>query len=147
MGGGITRTFRLWTHTSDDSYIYQLSLVVATATLYLLFIYQVYIYITWYWYIFIARARPGLYSPTRTCSTNTIDRARSRTTVCSEGSAFSSSAANSWFLPSGRRHEGHVRKPSELDAYSIMQTRRIPPDAHVRRLIWQARTQKAYVQA
>ena len=29
----ITRTFRPWTHTSDDSYIYQLSLVVATATL------------------------------------------------------------------------------------------------------------------
>ena len=24
--------FRPWTHTSDDSYIYQLSLVVATAT-------------------------------------------------------------------------------------------------------------------
>ena len=32
MGGGITRTFRPWTHTSDDSYIYQLLLVVATAT-------------------------------------------------------------------------------------------------------------------
>ena len=28
-------TFRPWTHTSDDSYIYQLSLVVATATAYL----------------------------------------------------------------------------------------------------------------
>ena len=28
----ITRTFRPWRHTSDDSYIYQLSLVVATAT-------------------------------------------------------------------------------------------------------------------
>ena len=28
----ITRTFRPWTHTFDDSYIYQLSLVVATAT-------------------------------------------------------------------------------------------------------------------
>ena len=28
----ITPTFRPWTHTSDDSYIYQLSLVVATAT-------------------------------------------------------------------------------------------------------------------
>ena len=28
----ITRTFRPWTHTYDDSYIYQLSLVVATAT-------------------------------------------------------------------------------------------------------------------
>ena len=27
------RTFRPWTHTSDDSYIYQLSLVVATATI------------------------------------------------------------------------------------------------------------------
>ena len=27
-------TFRPWTHTSDDSYIYQLSLVVATATVY-----------------------------------------------------------------------------------------------------------------
>ena len=26
------RTYRPWTHTSDDSYIYQLSLVVATAT-------------------------------------------------------------------------------------------------------------------
>ena len=25
-------TFRSWTHTSDDSYMYQLSLVVATAT-------------------------------------------------------------------------------------------------------------------
>ena len=37
MGGGITRTFRPWTHTSDDSYIYQLSLVVATATILLLF--------------------------------------------------------------------------------------------------------------
>ena len=32
VGVGITRTFRPWTHTSDDSYIYQLSLVVATAT-------------------------------------------------------------------------------------------------------------------
>ena len=32
VGGGITRTFRPWTHTSDDSYICQLSLVVATAT-------------------------------------------------------------------------------------------------------------------
>ena len=30
VGGGITRTFRPWTHTSDDSYIYQLSLVVVT---------------------------------------------------------------------------------------------------------------------
>ena len=29
----ITPTFRPWTHTSDDSYFYQLSLVVATATL------------------------------------------------------------------------------------------------------------------
>ena len=28
----VTPTFRPWTHTSDDSYIYQLSLVVATAT-------------------------------------------------------------------------------------------------------------------
>ena len=28
----ITPTFRPWTHTSDDSYIYQLSLVLATAT-------------------------------------------------------------------------------------------------------------------
>ena len=28
------RTFRPWTHTSDDSYIYQLSLVVATATVF-----------------------------------------------------------------------------------------------------------------
>ena len=27
----ITPTFSLWTHTSDDSYIYQLSLVLATA--------------------------------------------------------------------------------------------------------------------
>ena len=26
--------FRAWTHTSDDSYIYQLSLVVATATVF-----------------------------------------------------------------------------------------------------------------
>ena len=25
-------TFRPWTHTSDDSYMYQLSLVLATAT-------------------------------------------------------------------------------------------------------------------
>ena len=32
VGGGIARTFRPWTHKSDDSYIYQLSLVVATAT-------------------------------------------------------------------------------------------------------------------
>ena len=32
MGGGITRTFGPWTNTSDDSYIYQLSLVVATAS-------------------------------------------------------------------------------------------------------------------
>ena len=32
VGGGITRTFRPWTHTSDDSHMYQLSLVVATAT-------------------------------------------------------------------------------------------------------------------
>ena len=30
-------TFRPWTHTSDDSYIYQLSLVVATATVSFLF--------------------------------------------------------------------------------------------------------------
>ena len=30
----ITRTFRPWTHTSDDSYIYQLSLVVATSVVY-----------------------------------------------------------------------------------------------------------------
>ena len=30
-----TPTFSPWTHTSDDSYIYQLSLVLATATLYL----------------------------------------------------------------------------------------------------------------
>ena len=29
---GITPTFRPWTHTSDDSYIYQLSLVLTTAT-------------------------------------------------------------------------------------------------------------------
>ena len=28
----ITPTFSLWMHTSDDSYIYQLPLVVATAT-------------------------------------------------------------------------------------------------------------------
>ena len=28
----ITPTFSPWTHTSDDSYFYQLSLVVATAT-------------------------------------------------------------------------------------------------------------------
>ena len=28
----ITPTFRPWTHTSYDSYLYQLSLVVATAT-------------------------------------------------------------------------------------------------------------------
>ena len=34
VGGGITRTFRPWTHTFDDSYIYQLSLVVATATVF-----------------------------------------------------------------------------------------------------------------
>ena len=34
----ITRTFRPWTHTSDDSYIYQLSLVVATATVQLLYL-------------------------------------------------------------------------------------------------------------
>ena len=33
--------FRPWTHTSDDSFIYQLSLVVATATLYLINIYLV----------------------------------------------------------------------------------------------------------
>ena len=38
VGGGITRTFRPWTHTSDDSYIYQLSLVVATATLSLFYL-------------------------------------------------------------------------------------------------------------
>ena len=28
----ITPTFRPWTHTSDDNYLYQLSLVLATAT-------------------------------------------------------------------------------------------------------------------
>ena len=28
----ITPTFSPWTHTSDDSYIYQLSLILATAT-------------------------------------------------------------------------------------------------------------------
>ena len=39
VGGGITRTFRPRTHTSDDSYIYQLSLVVATATVSYLYIY------------------------------------------------------------------------------------------------------------
>ena len=33
----ITRTFRPWTHTSDDSCIYQLSLVVATATVSFIF--------------------------------------------------------------------------------------------------------------
>ena len=32
----ITPTFSPWTHTSDDSYMYQLSLVVATATVYIL---------------------------------------------------------------------------------------------------------------
>ena len=32
VGGGIARTFRPWTHKSDDSYLYQLSRVVATAT-------------------------------------------------------------------------------------------------------------------
>ena len=31
-GWWYSRTFRPWTHTSDDSYIYQLLLVVATAT-------------------------------------------------------------------------------------------------------------------
>ena len=31
----ITPTFTPWTHTSDDSYIYQLSLVLATATVFL----------------------------------------------------------------------------------------------------------------
>ena len=31
----ITPTFRPWTHTFDDSYMYQLSIVVATATVYL----------------------------------------------------------------------------------------------------------------
>ena len=31
----ITPTFSPWTHTSDDSYIYQLSLVLATATVFL----------------------------------------------------------------------------------------------------------------
>ena len=36
----ITRTFRPWTHTSDDSYIYQLSLVVATATVSFLLIFS-----------------------------------------------------------------------------------------------------------
>ena len=34
----ITPTFSPWTHTSDDSYIYQLSLVVATATLSLIIV-------------------------------------------------------------------------------------------------------------
>ena len=34
----ITPTFRPWTHTSDDSDIYQLSLVVATATVSFLFL-------------------------------------------------------------------------------------------------------------
>ena len=38
----ITPTFSPWTHTSDDSYIYQLSLVLATATVS-------------FWYIFILR--------------------------------------------------------------------------------------------
>ena len=32
--------FRPWTHTSDDSYIYQLSLVVATATVSSLFFFS-----------------------------------------------------------------------------------------------------------
>ena len=32
------RMFRPWTHTSDDSYMYQLSLVVATATVSLLIV-------------------------------------------------------------------------------------------------------------
>ena len=31
-GANITPTFSPWAHTSDDSYIYQLSLVLATAT-------------------------------------------------------------------------------------------------------------------
>ena len=36
----ITPTFRPCTHTSDDSYIYQLSLVVATATAVVSFIFM-----------------------------------------------------------------------------------------------------------
>ena len=40
----ITPTFNPWTHTSDDSYIYQLSLVLATATV---------SYDTWYIYIYM----------------------------------------------------------------------------------------------
>ena len=40
----ITATFRPWTHTSDDSYMYQLSLVVATATVYYSSKYQEHIY-------------------------------------------------------------------------------------------------------
>ena len=38
----ITPTFSPWTHTSDDSYIYQLSLVLATATV------SLYLYIFFY---------------------------------------------------------------------------------------------------
>ena len=35
----MTPTFSPWTHTSDDSYIYQLSLVLATATVSYLYIF------------------------------------------------------------------------------------------------------------
>ena len=38
----ITPTFSPWTHTSDDSYVYQLSLVLATATV------SYWYYRTWY---------------------------------------------------------------------------------------------------
>ena len=50
VGGGITRTFRPWTHTSDDSYIYQLSLVLATATVSLYHIKKM-TPESWGWYI------------------------------------------------------------------------------------------------
>ena len=41
------RTFRPWTHTSDDSYIYKLSLVVATATVSLYFTFFAYLVFVW----------------------------------------------------------------------------------------------------
>ena len=38
VGGGITRTFRPWTNTSDDSYIYEVSAVARCSDSYCIFI-------------------------------------------------------------------------------------------------------------
>ena len=61
----ITPTFRPWTHTSDDSYIYQLSLVVATATVSLIVAVDLlltYTYIPYFIYLQVSRIHVYIYT-------------------------------------------------------------------------------------